>query len=117
MRASAKTVAHASAGQVVADPGTRAHGGVLRGAHHLAPLRGDRRDGLLAVELTVLLGRGGRDRRRLCVPAGYAIATHDSRPSPAADPHHPRHADPTNALVLPLFLEANSVHLLPARSR
>ena len=49
----------------------------------------------------------------LCVPAGYAIASHD---------FPGRRAlliltmlvmlIPTNALVLPLFLEANSVHLL-----
>lgn len=49
----------------------------------------------------------------LCVPAGYALATHEF---PGRRPllilTMLVMLIPTNALVLPLFLEANSVHLL-----
>ena len=56
---------------------------------------------------------GARSPSGSCVPAGYGLATHDF---PGRRPllilTMLAMLIPTNALVLPLFLEANSVHLL-----
>jgi len=58
-------------------------------------------------------GSGAAIAVACCVPAGYALATHDFRGRKVLLTITMLvMLIPTNALVLPLFLEANSVHLL-----